>query len=118
MRKEVAASFFEQYLPAAITEHFHWPSLELEPTSFVDDSLKHQESDLLFNVKLSGHSASLYVLFEHQKKPDRWMPLRLLSYMVAFGTDGSKIMLMLSSCQRLSRWCSIKAHKLGNQKKA
>lgn len=59
MRKEVAASFFEQYLPAAITEHFHWPSLELEPTSFVDDSLKHQESDLLFNVKLSGHSASL-----------------------------------------------------------
>jgi predicted transposase/invertase (TIGR01784 family) len=37
---------------------------------------------LLYTVQIDNHPALLYCLFEHQSKPDPWMPLRLLRYIL------------------------------------
>src|SRR5579862_8723998 len=52
--------------------------------SFIPASLQKQEADLLFRVpyREGKREVWIYLLLEHQSKPDRLMGLRLLSYMV------------------------------------
>ncbi|HLK60937.1 MAG TPA: Rpn family recombination-promoting nuclease/putative transposase, partial [Chthonomonadaceae bacterium] len=52
--------------------------------SFVPDDLQKQEADLLYRVPFRRGRGFVwvYVLLEHQSKPDRSMGFRLLSYMV------------------------------------
>jgi predicted transposase YdaD len=59
------------------------------PTSFVGRDFRHVESDVLLKAPIllpnqSGPKATVwvYVLIEHQSKPDRFMPFRLLEYVV------------------------------------
>ena len=77
-----AAALLQAHLPESIAGHLRWSSLALQDRTFVDDDLLDSESDLLFSVKrTAGHPpAWLYVLLEHQSRPDRWMPFRLLKY--------------------------------------
>ncbi len=52
--------------------------------SFVPANLHKQEADLLYRVpfRSGGSEVWVYVLVEHQSRPDRQMGLRLLSYMI------------------------------------
>jgi hypothetical protein len=52
--------------------------------SFVPDSLHKQEADLIYRVPFHEGTREvwIYLLLEHQSRPDRAMGLRLLSYMV------------------------------------
>lgn len=56
--------------------------------SFVPADLQKQESDLIFQVRFQSAAEAearavwIYVLLEHQSRPDTWLPLRLLEYMV------------------------------------
>src|SRR5438105_3513795 len=52
--------------------------------SFIPDDLQKQEADLLYKVPFQRGRGFvwIYVLLEHQSKPDRTMAYRLLSYMV------------------------------------
>jgi predicted transposase YdaD len=61
---------------------------EREERTFVPDSLRKQEGDVLFRVPFrEGRRAVwIYILLEHQSRPDRTMGLRLLSYMVQVWT--------------------------------
>jgi predicted transposase YdaD len=81
-RTQSAATFFRSYLPASLVEAIEWDTLALAPGSFVDEALRHQESDLLYTVRWRGRSLFLYCLFEHQSKVEWWICLRLLKYMV------------------------------------
>ena len=78
-----AASFLRLHLPPALAERLDWSSLTLEETSFVDEALQESESDLLYTVRAqeTEQVSHLYVLFEHQSSPDKWMRFRLLKYM-------------------------------------
>jgi len=78
-----AASFLRLHLPPALAERLDWSSLALEETSFVDEALRESESDLLYTVRAqeTEQASYLYVLFEHQSSPDKWMRFRLLKYM-------------------------------------
>jgi len=69
-------------VPASLSQALQWEQLELRPGSYVDERLAHLESDLLFRVPFQGLDLFLYCLFEHQSQVDKWMLLRLLSYMV------------------------------------
>jgi predicted transposase/invertase (TIGR01784 family) len=63
----VAKDFLKTHLPPAIQEAIDFETLELEPTSYVDESLKKVRSDILYQVKLKGGEyAYLYLLCEHQ----------------------------------------------------
>jgi predicted transposase YdaD len=81
-RVESAAAFFKAYLPAELAAAIDWQTLTPAVGSFVDETLRHQESDLLFSVQLYGRVLQLYCLFEHQSTVNRQMPFRLLKYMV------------------------------------
>ena len=51
--------------------------------SFVDETLRGSQSDVLFKVELaSGGPAFVYVLVEHKSYPDPGTPLQLANYMV------------------------------------
>jgi predicted transposase YdaD len=70
-------------VPAAMAEALDWSTLALQPGSFVDPELFPAHTDLLYAAAWRGGAgAPVYVLFEHQSSSDRWMPFRLLRYMV------------------------------------
>jgi hypothetical protein len=70
-------------VPPAMAEALNWSTLALQPGSFVDPGLNSLHTDLLYTASWRGGAkAPVYVLFEHQSSSDRWMPFRLLRYMV------------------------------------
>jgi predicted transposase/invertase (TIGR01784 family) len=87
-----AASFFESYLPEALAALIDWSTLILMPAHFIDESMKKSESDLLFHVTMKERKGSLflYILFEHQSTPDKWMKFRLLKYMCRIWDESFK----------------------------
>ncbi|PDW00357.1 Rpn family recombination-promoting nuclease/putative transposase [Candidatus Chloroploca asiatica] len=78
-----AQRLLEAHLPPTLAQALDWATLRLEETSFVDPALQESESDLLYTVQVqaTAEPLHLYLLFEHQSTPDRWMRLRLLNYM-------------------------------------
>jgi predicted transposase/invertase (TIGR01784 family) len=79
---EHATAFFKSHLPAGITASIDWSTLAVLPGSFVKSSLQHVHADLLFSVRIGQRETLLYLLFEHQSRPDPAMPLRLLGYVM------------------------------------
>lgn len=80
-RPEHASSMLRALLPAELTKHVDWSSLELAPGSFRDEELRKSETDVLFRTKLNdGRQALLYVLIEHQSTVDPMMARRLARY--------------------------------------
>jgi len=80
--KKDAIAFFSQTLPANIVEALDMPSLQVLPTSMIDENLKELQSDLLFEIKTkAGRSTKIYLLFEHKSRPDRRIFTQLLSYL-------------------------------------
>lgn len=79
---ENAASELRTVLPAALSNRLEWASLELQPSTFVDERLSGREADRLFKVRCNGHGAYLYVLLEHQSTNGPLMAFRLLRYLV------------------------------------
>jgi predicted transposase YdaD len=80
---EHALGALRPVVPAAMAEALDWSTLALQPGSFVDSELFPAHTDLLYTAAWRGGAeAPVYVLFEHQSSSDRWMPFRLLRYMV------------------------------------
>lgn len=79
---EHAAAILRTILPQALAKQIDWASMQLCSGSHVDTLLADSHSDLLFSARVSGKPALLYLLFEHQSRPDELMPLRLLKYVV------------------------------------
>ena len=69
-------------LPTELSGRIDWSSLELQPTSFVDERLSGLQADVLFTLQCQGRKTYLYVLLEHQSAPDALMAIRLLRYLV------------------------------------
>ena len=77
-----AAAFLQDMLPPVISAGIEWDSLALEPGSFVSAKMRERHSDLLFSASFAGRKAFVYILFEHLSRPDSWLGLRLLEYML------------------------------------
>lgn len=69
-------------LPNAVAARVDWGTMVLQPCSFVSQQLRSRYSDLLFRTRLDGHDAFVYLLVEHQSRPDALMPMRMLEYML------------------------------------
>jgi hypothetical protein len=65
-----------------IAQQLDWRSLRVEPGTYVEEALRDMMSDLLFSVRFRGSErrALVYLLWDHQRQPDRMMPLRLHNY--------------------------------------
>ena len=78
----VAREFLEMYLPDEIKKELDFSSINYCQNSFIDEQLKLCQSDVLFKATIAGCESYLYILAEHQSKPDKLMPFRLMKYMV------------------------------------
>jgi hypothetical protein len=83
-RPENALALLRSGLPTEVVDLLDPTSLELETTTFVDDDLREQRSDLLFRARLrsNGQEVFVHVLIEHQRKQEPFMVLRVLGYLV------------------------------------
>jgi hypothetical protein len=76
-----------QILNPALAEHLDFDHAERVNRSFIPADLQKQESDLIFRVPFLSDGAEpdsavwVYVLLEHQSRPDPEMGLRLFLYM-------------------------------------
>lgn len=78
---EVARGELRAVLPREIAEVIDWPTLRAEPGAYVDAELRGLCSDLVFSAGfIDGCGIPLYMLFEHQSRPDPTMPFRMLRY--------------------------------------
>src|SRR5690606_3432040 len=79
---EHAAGELQAVLPPALSARLDWSSLELLPSSFVDERLGERQADLLFSIGCDGRQSYVYVLLEHQSTSDTLMAVRVLRYLV------------------------------------
>jgi predicted transposase/invertase (TIGR01784 family) len=77
---QVAREFFERHLPKEILKRLNLSTLTLENTSFISETYKASEADLIYRVQLDGNTAYLYLLMEQQTTVDQNMPFRLQVY--------------------------------------
>ena len=81
-RKRFSREFFRIALPENIRNLVELNSSRVESSHYVDERLKHHQSDIVFSVRRrSGESLKLYLLFEHKSHPDRRILLQLLKYL-------------------------------------
>lgn len=81
-RVEHARGVLRQLVGEDIAQQLDWRSLRVEPGTYVEEALRDMMSDLLFSVRFRGSErrALVYLLWDHQRQPDRLMPLRLHNY--------------------------------------
>ncbi|HEX3474092.1 MAG TPA: Rpn family recombination-promoting nuclease/putative transposase [Kofleriaceae bacterium] len=82
---EHARGALRAIVPPALAEALDWSTLTLQPGSFVDATLTHQHTDLLYAATWrNGGEALVYLLFEHQSTPptEGLMAERLLGYQI------------------------------------
>ena len=80
---EVACEELQAVLPTAIWGQLEWPTMQVEPTRFVEEDLSARHCDILYRVDVQGGGdAFIWILLEHQSRNDPLMGLRLLEYMV------------------------------------
>ena len=78
----VAKDFFEHHLPATIIQEVNLSSLQLQNSSFIDTNLRESVVDVLYAVNFNDEPGYLYVVVEHQRKPQKLMAHRVLNYML------------------------------------
>src|ERR671925_2436542 len=77
-----AASELRAVLPPPLADRLDLASLRPVNGSFVDEELKNRHCDVLMRTRLDGRQAFVYLVIEHQSRPDRMMPLRMLRYLL------------------------------------
>jgi hypothetical protein len=82
----LAASLWQEQLPAELVQALDWNTLQLAPTELLNEELQESELDLLYHVRfrkelnLQEEPVFLYLLYEQQSTNQRWMNVRLLKY--------------------------------------
>ena len=76
-----AAGILRSVLPAELVAQLDFSTLELEPSSFIDQHLAERHTDLLFRMRLGGQHI-LFALLEHQSTSPHLMAFRMLAYLV------------------------------------
>lgn len=78
----VAQEFFSAHLPAKILKQADLSTLKMQSQSFIDADYKEFLTDILYQVDFDRQHGYFYILIEHQSKPQRMMPFRVLSYII------------------------------------
>jgi len=82
-KPESAKDFLTYYVPEKLLKQLDLSTIIVQPESYIEENLKKSFSDIVYEIKTkTKESAFIYVLLEHQSKPDRWMALRLWQYML------------------------------------
>ena len=78
--RDNAVDLLRWTLPPAVVDRLDWATLEFERSSSRQRRERH--SDLVFSVAtLDGAPIGLHIILEHQRKPERDMPVRVVEYL-------------------------------------
>ncbi|MDX8047218.1 Rpn family recombination-promoting nuclease/putative transposase [Gracilibacillus sp. S3-1-1] len=80
---EVVKDFLTHFVPPSISMVMDLETLEPQKDSFINDSLRENFSDMLFQVKIQNKNAYLSLLFEHKSTINKMIPVQLLEYMLS-----------------------------------
>jgi len=78
---ETAKDILSLYLPPQVVALVDLNNLSLERDSFIDDEHRAFAVDLLYKTTFDGEEGYLWILLEHQRKDDPWLPVRIFKYM-------------------------------------
>ena len=84
---EVAKEFLQANLPNTFKNAVNYDTLRIENGSYVEESLRMQVVDTLLSAEIEGEKGYIYILCEHASTPDKWLPLRMIKYMIAILDD-------------------------------
>lgn len=82
-----AGPLLRALLPPPVAAAIAWDQLVPAPATRVDEEQREEHRDLLFETRLAGRPALLYLLLEHKSRPDRWTALQVLAYQVGIWRD-------------------------------
>ncbi|MWR76774.1 Rpn family recombination-promoting nuclease/putative transposase, partial [Escherichia coli] len=80
---ETARDFLEIQLPEPLRKLCNLQTLRLEPTSFIEKSLRAYYSNVLWSVETSDGDGYIYCVIEHQSSAEKNMAFRLMRYATA-----------------------------------
>lgn len=75
-----ALDFFLIHLPEELKQNCDFSTLQLQNSAFIDKKLRARMSDILYLVKTKEDNHSIYLLVEHQSKPDKKIAWRMINY--------------------------------------
>lgn len=78
--KRVAQEFLRDYLPLHLAKRIDLDKLKLRPNSYLDNKLRENITDILYETTVDERACLILFLVEHQSRPEYWMPLRVLKY--------------------------------------
>lgn len=77
---EVTQDLLKAHLAPELVQQIDWNTLQLTNKSYVDEQLKHLQTDMVYTCQLNGKDAYIYTLIEQQTKPDPLLAFRVLEY--------------------------------------
>ncbi|MEW6608990.1 MAG: Rpn family recombination-promoting nuclease/putative transposase [bacterium] len=81
--KENASNFIHSILPDALKKNLDLSTLELDNNSYIDEELKENFSDIVYNCLYKAKSkVKVSLLFEHKSKTVKYPHLQLLRYIL------------------------------------
>ncbi len=75
-----AKDFFFIHLPEELKNQCDFSTLQLQNSSFIDIKLRSRMSDILYLVKTKEGDVPIYLLIEHQSRPDQMIAWRMMHY--------------------------------------
>lgn len=78
--QRVAREFLIAHLPEDIQQVIDLKNIVFQPRSHIDDVGSEATVDILYKTTIHHKEAYIYLLLEHQSKPDELMPFRMLKY--------------------------------------
>jgi len=81
---QTAREFLDTHLPDSLKSILDLNQIKIENDSFIEETLKESICDVLFSVTSRDNKQGfIYCLIEHQSKPQRFMALRMMKYMIS-----------------------------------
>jgi predicted transposase/invertase (TIGR01784 family) len=108
--REFAIGFYKTYLPAEILERIDFSTLEIFNVSgrvIDEDNLQSAQVDAAHTVKMDGADMLLWTHYEHQTRPERFMPVRVTHYQCGKLLEYAK----LNKCEKLPPIITIIYHQ-------
>jgi len=78
----IMRELLQGFVPLEWVRDMDFDTLEQVKSSFVRQNYREKESDVIYKVKYKGSEIYIYLLLEFQSTVDRFMALRMLSYII------------------------------------
>jgi predicted transposase/invertase (TIGR01784 family) len=87
----VVADLLTSFVKEEFVSDLDFSSLKKLNSSFISPEFKNREADIIYEVKSRGQSTYIYLLIEFQSTVDRFMALRMGSYVFQFHQEVQKV---------------------------